>query len=111
MNGRKGYKIYCEGCGWYERAAFSVQDETMQDCRIRFVWELRADGWAKVTCKDLRFKNNERVAALCPSCAEGGLGRKDWWQDLERTWLTVDQVYECRWDCCTNGEAPQPAAA
>lgn len=21
------------------------------------------------------------------------------WQDIERTWLTVDQVYETRWDC------------
>ena len=21
------------------------------------------------------------------------------WQDIDRTWLTVDQVYETRWDC------------
>ena len=23
------------------------------------------------------------------------------WQDENRTWLSIDQVYETRWDCCT----------
>jgi hypothetical protein len=33
------------------------------------------------------------------------------WQDIDRTWLTVDEVYECRWDCCMSGADPRQLAA
>jgi hypothetical protein len=32
------------------------------------------------------------------------------WQDIERIWLTVDQVYETRWDCHTTPEGVRRAA-
>ena len=31
-------------------------------------------------------------------------------QDIERTWLTVDQVYETRWDCMVVPEGVRQAA-
>ncbi len=43
---------------------------------------------------------------MCPKCSE-----KETWQDIDRTWLTIDMVYECRWDCCTSGADPQLFAA
>ena len=35
---------------------------------------------------------------------------KTWWQDIGRTWLTVDQVYETRWDCMAAPEGVRQAA-
>ncbi len=39
--------------------------------------------------------------------------RENWeagYQDIERTWRTVDLVYETRWDCRSGPEGVRPAA-
>jgi len=37
--------------------------------------------------------------------------RKLLWQDECRTWFSVDEVYETRWDCCMKGEDRQQTMA
>ena len=44
-----------------------------------------------------RIKTRVLVIQQSRGFHKGGTFRK--WQDIDRTWLTVDQVYETRWDC------------
>lgn len=44
---------------------------------------------------------------VCPKC---GYIIKIEWQDIDRTWLEVDRVYETRWDCIIAPEGVRLAA-
>ena len=55
--------------------------------------------------KEVITKNTKEFP--CPEC--GHINKVEW-QDIDRTWLKVDRVYETRWDCRIEPEGVRQTA-
>ena len=87
-------------------------DRVYIELEVAYRWNQRNNDYIyRITCKrcGLRGSQEQYRKTINLAVAVWNKGTKNF-QDIDRTWLTVDLVYETRWDCMVTPEGVRQAA-